>query len=642
MFPGMLALPLALSLVTVQDTARGRPAAALTRDPLDPLTAVEILTVREVLEQAGRLTPELRFATIALREPPKEAVIRQRISGAVGRTAEALLFDWASSTPIRAHVDLRRRKLIRWDTLPTREPPMRVMLRRRVEEIVRKDPRWLDALSRRGIRDPALVNLTPAVRESATIPWENGRRVVRAQGYHQEWLPPANQLRGVRLSVDLTRGEVLELVDTLSVAQTARPEPLATAVINNAPAAQAAAAFSVRGSEVRWRSWRLRFGVHPRRGLELWDIGWIEGGRTRPVLYRASVSEAMAAYGDPGFSVWYPRDGGNEGLGNAQDNSAVPTGDAPPGAMFVDAIMPDDFGRPVPSPRAVAIYERDGGVLWRHSRRSARARQLVLTSHSTIDNYDFVFTWIFGEDGSIDVEVSLTGLMLIYRATGEGPAGRHSGHPVAPGIQAPSHQHFFSYRLDFDVDGASPNRVLEMDTRSLKKNRRDNREGLWFAMEERPLGSESEAVRPADPAANRMWRIVNPSLKNPLGEPVGYAVVPGISALPFAAASSRMRHQVGFLEAQLFVTPFRRDEQYAGGEFQNFGWLDEGLTRWIRNDRNLLDTDVVLWYTLGVTHLPRPEEFPIMPGSRAGFRLVPSGFFGRNPALGIDILDGRD
>ena len=628
MAPEFLCLTLAMSLLAPQN-----PVAL---DPLDPLTAAELLTVREVLEQAGRLTPELRFATVALREPPKEAVIIQRVSGSIGRTAEALLFDWASSTPLRAHVDLRRRKLIRWDTLPAREPPMRVMIRRRLEEIVRKDPRWLDVLARRGIRDPALVSLLPAIGETATIPWENGRRVVRAQGFHQEKLAATNRIRGVRLNVDLTRGAVIELLDTVSITGPDDPDsstPTPATTLRDSPADDP---FSLRGTEVRWRSWRFHFGVHPRRGLELWDIRWVDDGRVRPVLYRASVSEAMASYGDPGFTVWYPRDAGNDGLGNAQENSAVPLSDAPAGAAYVDAVMPDEFGRPVIAARAVAIYERDGGVLWRHSRRSSRARQLVLTSHSTIDNYDFVFNWIFGEDGGIDVEVQLTGLMLVYRMSGDEPAtGRHSGssHQVAPGVLAPSHQHFFSYRLDFDVDGAIPNRVLEMDTRSLLRSRRANPEGLWFTMQERTLATESGAVRSPDPAANRMWRIVNPGRNNQLGEPVGYAVVPGVSAVPFAATRSGMRRQVGFLDAQLFVTPFRRDEQYAAGEFQNFGLRDEGLTRWIRDDRNLLDTDVVLWYTLGVTHLPRPEEYPVMPTTRAGFRIIPSGFFGQNPAF---------
>lgn len=632
--PASLALALGLARFPVADTTRP--------DPLDPLIASEILAVRDVLMRAGRLTPELRFATVALREPPKDAVLSQRLSGSAGRTAEALLFDWASSTPIRAQVDLRRGKLIRWDTLPAREPPMRVMIRRRLEEIVRKDSRWAQALTRREISDPALVHLLPVMGESAPMPWEDGRRILRAQGFHQENLPTLNRIRGMRIRVDLTGGAVLELTDTLSLPpapiSAPRPEP---AIPATTPAPHAGS-FTVNGSKVRWGQWRLRYGMHPRRGLELWDIGWMEGDRVRPILYRASVSEAMSAYGDPDYAVWYPRDAGNDGLGNAQENSAVPLQDAPAGAFYADAVMADDSGRPVTTPRAVAIYERDGGVLWRHSRRAARARQLVLTSHSTIDNYDFVFNWIFGEDGSIDVEVNLTGLMLVYRMPADSAGSpMHSGssHLVAPGILAPSHQHFFSYRLDFDVDGAAPNRVLEVDTRTLRKNRLGAPKDMWFTMDERPLPSESKAIRAPSPAQNRMWRIVNPDRKNALGEPAGFAIVPGVSAIPFAAPSSAVRRQAGFLGAQVFVTPFRRDEQYAGGEFQNFGLRGEGLARWMR-DRNLLDTDVVLWYTLGITHLPRPEEYPVMPVARAGFRLVPSGFFGRNPALDPAEFDG--
>jgi primary-amine oxidase len=609
-------------------------AGAPPQDPLDPLTASEITAARQVLERSGQLTATMRFATLALREPPKNAVLTQRGSSSIGRTAEAILFDWASSVPVRAHVDLRRARLIRWDTLPSREPPMRIMIRRRLEEIVRGDLRWTEALRRRGITDPSLVSLIPALRESAPLPTENGHRVVRAQGFHQEGLPAVSTIRGIRLRVDLTAGVILELSETrpsvarLDSSQMSGP----AAVLTPDPAASHP--FTIDGTEIRWLNWRLRYGMHPRRGLELWDVRWMEGARARTVLYRASVSEAMAAYGDPGYPVWYPRDAGNDGLGNAQMNSAVPLADAPAGAMYTDAVMADDFGRPVPVPRAIAIYQRDGGLLWRHSRGGRRARQLVLSSHATIDNYDFTFNWIFGEDGAIEAEVNLTGMMLVYSAGADGaaPAGHAaSSHLVAPGVVAPSHQHFFSYRLDLDVDGAGPNRAFEQNTRALARSRRANPEGLWFAMEDHPLPAETAAIRGPDPAANRNWRVVNPARTNRLGESVGYALVPGVTALPFAGPGSPVRRAGGFVTAQLFITPYHRDEMYPAGEFQNFGLRDEGLLRWTRSNRSLLDADLVLWYTLGVTHIPRPEEYPIMPVSRAGFRLVPSGFFDASP-----------
>jgi primary-amine oxidase len=604
------------------------------QDPLDPLSAAEITAARRILEHSGLLASSMRFATLTLREPPKDAVLTQRGSPAIGRTAEAILFDWATSTPVRAHLDLRRARLIRWDTLPSREPPMRIMIRRRLEEIVRGDPRWTSALARRGITDPSLVSLIPALRESQPLTTENGHRVVQAQGFHQEALPAASAIRGIRLRVDLTAGVILELRD---INPSAGPIDTGMAIptpVTAAPDPPVAPTFVVTGSEIRWQNWRLRYGVHPRRGLELWDVRWMEGDRARPVLYRASVSEAMAAYGDPGYPVWYPRDAGNDGLGNAQLNSAVPLADAPAGAVYTDAVMADEFGRPATVPRAVAIYQRDGGLLWRHSRSARRARQLVLTSHATIDNYDFTFNWIFGEDGAIDAEVNLTGMMLVYPAGADGTApGGHpaSSHLIAPGIVAPSHQHFFSYRLDLDVDGARPNLAFEQHTRALPRSRRGNPEGLWFAMEEDTLLAEAEAIRGPDPAANRLWRVVNPERINRLGEAVGYALIPGVTALPYAAPGSPVRRAGGFATAQLFVTPYHRDEMYAAGEFQNFGLRDEGLLRWTRGNRSLRNADLVLWYTLGVTHLPRPEEFPIMPASRAGFRLIPSGFFGASP-----------
>lgn len=42
--------------------------------------------------------------------------------------------------------------------------------------------------------------------------------------------------------------------------------------------------------------------------------------------------------------------------------------------------------------------------------------------------------------------------------------------------------------------------------------------------------------------------------------------------------------------------------------------------------------DLTLWHVVGPTHLPRPEDWPVMPVDHAGFTLRPTGFFDRNPA----------
>jgi primary-amine oxidase len=57
--------------------------------------------------------------------------------------------------------------------------------------------------------------------------------------------------------------------------------------------------------------------------------------------------------------------------------------------------------------------------------------------------------------------------------------------------------------------------------------------------------------------------------------------------------------------------------------------------RWTANNRSIAGKDIVVWYTMGITHLPRPEDWPVMPVHEAGFKLIPTGYFSRNPALNL-------
>ena len=59
------------------------------------------------------------------------------------------------------------------------------------------------------------------------------------------------------------------------------------------------------------------------------------------------------------------------------------------------------------------------------------------------------------------------------------------------------------------------------------------------------------------------------------------------------------------------------------------------MPQWAGANRSIENRDVVLWYTMGITHMARPEEWPVMPVHRAGFKLMPNGFFSRNPALDV-------
>jgi primary-amine oxidase len=142
-------------------------------------------------------------------------------------------------------------------------------------------------------------------------------------------------------------------------------------------------------------------------------------------------------------------------------------------------------------------------------------------------------------------------------------------------------------------------------------------------------------MRQMNVASSRRWKIVNPRVKNALGQPVGFTLLPGENAVPFAAPDSWIRRRAGFLNAPFWVTPYQANEIYAAGDYPNQNKGGDGLVKWTAGNRSIDGKDLVVWYTMGITHNPRPEDWPVMPVHEAGFKLVPTGFFARNPALDL-------
>lgn len=302
--------------------------------------------------------------------------------------------------------------------------------------------------------------------------------------------------------------------------------------------------------------------------------------------------------------------------------------------MLFDAVMADDRGTPRRLPHAVALYERDGGIAWKHGDETRRARELVLSYVSTVGNYDYTFNWIFHQDGAIEMKTGLTGIMSVKAVNPDELGHDAHGHMVAKGISAVHHQHFFNFRLDLDIDGADGNQAVEMNTAAMPAGK-ENPYGGGFVMNETLLRTESEAMRAMDLQSSRRWKIVNPTVRNALGQPVGYTLLPGENAVPFAAPDSWIRRRAGFLNFPFWVTPYKSDELYAAGTYPNQSKGGEGLAKWAAANRSIEGKDLVVWYTMGITHNPRPEDWPVMPVHEAGFKLAPSGFFTRNPALDL-------
>ena len=116
--------------------------------------------------------------------------------------------------------------------------------------------------------------------------------------------------------------------------------------------------------------------------------------------------------------------------------------------------------------------------------------------------------------------------------------------------------------------------------------------------------------------------------------PVAYKLLPGASPTLFARPESAVARRAAFARFNLWATQFAEGELSAAGQ-HTVMHAGGGLPDYVRNNRDISEGDLVMWHTLAITHVPRPEDWPVMPVEYCGFHLIPVGFFDRNPTLDL-------
>jgi primary-amine oxidase len=621
--------------------------------PLDMLRAEEIDRAREAIHASGRVGESALFAHVVLDEPDKDELARWSQShqnDPVDRRVRALIVPGPELDMIEAVVSVTRDEVVTWREIEGMRPALLVTEVLNAMVAVAEHPEFRAALASRGITDVQRVQIDPWPAGSFGLDTEKGRRIARCVSFLRpkpEDNGYARPIEGLLVDVDLGRAEVLAVVDHGTTpmpagdgSYRAEDQPrLRTDLRPIAITQPEGPSFSIDGNLVRWQKWQLRVGFDPYEGLVLHQVAY-DG---RSILYRASISEMVVPYGDPSpVHGWRNAfDAGEWGLGRLA-NSLELGCDCVGEVRYLDAVMADEQGKPSTIANAVCLHEEDYGIGWKHvdlhtgHTEVRRSRRLVVSFVATVGNYEYGFFWYFYLDGTIQVEVKLTGIvspMAVHAAAG--PGGQPAfANVVADGVAAPHHQHLFNARLDLDVDGPA-NVVQEVEAEPVPPGP-GNPWANAFRQKVTTLATERQARRNADPSRSRSWRIVNPSVRNGLGQPVGYRLLPTMATpVMLADPTSSVGRRAGFARHNLWVTPYAPGERRAAGEFPNQHEGGDGLPRWTAQDRPIEDTDVVCWYTFGVTHFARPEDWPVMPVEYCGFVLSPAGFFDRNPALDV-------
>ena len=653
----------AKSRVSVRNLKRMTSAVALVfavtlptwsqsaKQPPDGLTASEIWTAYEVLQASRKVDADTRFPMVQLHEPPKEEVLAWKPGQALRR--EAFLVVRQGPQAFEAVVDVNGKKLVSWTEMKGVQPNMPGAEEAEMGGAVKRDPEVQKALKLRNISDPWNVACGGAFAEGYfDIAKEQGRGLLqfvclKRFGALGNWGP----ITGLSILWDDNAKKVVRVIDTGVVplmkadrnyyAETAAatreaPSPLAV---------QQPQGPSFRlGQSVNWQRWNFHFRMDRRVGLVVTNVAYQDGDKLRSILYEGSLSELFMAYMDASEDwVWATFfDIGESGDGFS---SSLEVGDdCPDNALYFDQAYADWHGIPRVSPRAACLFEEpSGSMAWRHDNgsvvESRKMRNLVLRTIGTFGNYDYICDWIFQQNGAIRVRVGASGQDNISavksRTAAEDAAGLDGryGRFIAENTIGINHDHFFSFRLDFDIDGTANSFVR--DKIQMTRLPPDSlRKSLWVA--------EPETAKTEEQAKARMsiekpenWRIINPNVKSSVGYPVGYELMPGDNAMSLLVPEDYPQKRAGFTDYHIWVTPYRENERYAAGDYPTRSKGGDGLPAWTKANRPIDNTDIVLWYTMGFHHVPHSEDWPVMPTVWHEFELKPVNFFNHNPALDL-------
>ncbi|KAF6152597.1 hypothetical protein GIB67_013044 [Kingdonia uniflora] len=637
--------------------------------PLDPLTVQEIKKTRSILLSYPPIsTSPFTVHTLVLEEPDKHLVLNWvKTEPLPPRQASAIILTNDGSHVLTIDLDLNR--VIRSVPGPVSGYPMMT-----IEDMTSatwaplSDVNFNRTILARGID---LVDL-------ACLPISTGwfgkkeekRRLIKIQCYSMQdtanfYMRP---IEGLTVLLDMDTKEVVEISDNRSdipLPKSANTEYRYSRLNKNTHTyfkklvnpisieQPKGPSFTIDdGHVVNWANWVFHLKPDPRAGVVISRvvIHDPDSGTARNVMYKGLTSELFVPYMDP-TDAWYFKtymDAGEYGFG-LQAMPLDPLNDCPRNARYMDGVFAAADGMPFVRSNMICVFERYAGdISWRHAEspitgleiREVRPKvTLVVRMAASVANYDYIVDWEFQTDGLIRVKVGLSGILMVkgtsYDNMNQVPKEEDLyGTLLSENVIGVIHDHYITFYLDMDVDGSNNSFVkvnlVREDTSPGESPRRSYLKAhRHVAKTEKDAQIQFKLYDPSE------FHVINPSKETRLGNPVGYKVVPAGTAASLLDHKDPPQARGAFTNNQIWVTPYNRSEQWAGGLFVYQSQGEDTLAVWSEKDRPIENKDIVLWYTLGFHHVPCQEDFPIMPTVSSSFDIKPVNFFESNPVLGI-------
>ncbi|KAJ3706219.1 hypothetical protein LUZ61_009924 [Rhynchospora tenuis] len=662
--------------VTTTKPASRNHETDIASHPLDPLTIQEINLARSILLSYSLFSSSpssLAIHSLSLDEPDK-SVVRSWKPGNTLPARKAVAVTRYKNKPYVLSIDLSTKEVVPLPVPESGYPTMTIEDMMSAPWAPFSDKAFNETITARGVRMSDVACLP------ISLGWygqtEEGRRLIKIQCYSAEgtanfYMRP---IEGLTVLLDMDTKEVVEITDKgngIPIPSSTNTDYRYTVTKNNKPAwlkapnpisleQPSGPSFTVsEDHQVKWAGWDFHIKADARAGIIISGLGIIdpETGKRREVMYKGFVSELFVPYMDP-TNAWYFKtymDAGEYGFG-LQAMPLVPLNDCPRNAYYLDGVFVTADGKPYVRENMICLFEKYAGdIAWRHSEcpitdmeiKEARPKvTLVARMSASVANYDYIVDWEFQTDGLIRMKVALSGILMVkgtsYTHTKDVPSGEDMyGTLLSENVIGVIHDHFITFRLDMDVDGPANSFARVKLARQATASGESPRTSYLKATRH-VAATEQEAQVKLALYKPEEFHVFSTEKTTRVGNPTGYKVVSAGTAASMLDPNDPPQLRGAFTNNQIWVTPYNKSEEWAGGLFVYQSKGEDTLSVWADRNRPIENKDIVLWYTLGFHHVPCQEDFPIMPTVSSSFDLKPVNFFEKNPVLWLPPNQEKD
>ncbi|XP_030234116.1 retina-specific copper amine oxidase isoform X1 [Gadus morhua] len=404
--------------------------------------------------------------------------------------------------------------------------------------------------------------------------------------------------------------------------------------------------FSVENNHVLYLDWSFAFGLSSLTGMRAFDVRF-KGER---IVYELSVQEAMSVYGSvtPGMALTKFLDS-SIGIGRFAHELARGV-DCPYDATYITTHRYMDVSAPVRYKNSICVFEHNTGQpLRRHfsdffsnSYGGLVNSALVFRTITAIGNYDYMWDFVFYQNGALEAKVHATGYMSTsYLVKGS----KKYGHQVADNVLGNIHTHFVNFKVDMDVLGVK-NVFLTKDMKytNVSMPWNPSHYAMVPQLVEEQLTTEKAAALRYGTVTPRYLHVASRAL-NRWGHERSYRLQVTTFAGDPLPESAPEEKAMSWSRYKVAITKHKDAEQTSSSLYsQNDIWSPAvDFSKYIADNESIdnekhstlsLTQDLVAWITTGFLHIPHAEDVPntVTVGNGGGVLLRPHNYFDVDPS----------